>query len=29
VLIAKLFDFEPKEYFEAEEQAHVVPTVEF
>jgi len=29
VIIAKGFDFEPKEYFEAEEQARVAPTVEF
>jgi len=29
VVIAKAFDFEPKEYFEAEEQARVAPTVEF
>ena len=29
VIIAKGFNFEPKEYFEAEEQARVAPTVEF
>jgi LemA protein len=29
VLFAKAFNFAPKEYFEAEEQARVVPTVEF
>jgi len=29
VIIAKGFHFEPKEYFEAEEQARVAPTVEF
>ena len=29
VIIAKVFNFEPKEYFEAEEQARVAPTVEF
>jgi LemA protein len=29
VIVAKMFNFEPKEYFEAEEQARVVPTVEF
>ena len=29
VLIAKAFNFEPKEYFEAEDQARTVPTVEF
>jgi len=29
VLIAKAFHFEPKEYFEAEDQARTVPTVEF
>jgi LemA protein len=29
VVIAKLFDFEPREYFEADEQARTVPSVEF
>ena len=29
VIIAKMFNFEPKEYFEAEDQARVAPTVEF
>jgi LemA protein len=29
VIIAKTFNFEPKEYFEAEDQARVAPTVEF
>jgi LemA protein len=29
VILAKLFNFEPREYFEADEQAHTVPTVEF
>jgi LemA protein len=29
VIVAKMFNFEPKEYFEADEQARVVPTVEF
>jgi LemA protein len=29
VLIAKTFHFEPKEYFEAEDQARVAPTVQF
>jgi LemA protein len=29
VIIAKSFNFEPKEYFEAEVQARVAPTVEF
>jgi LemA protein len=29
VLIAKAFNFEPKEYFEAEDQARTAPTVEF
>ena len=29
VLIAKMFDFRPKEYFEAEDQARTAPTVEF
>jgi LemA protein len=29
VLIAKAFNFEPKEYFEADDQARTVPTVEF
>jgi LemA protein len=29
VIVAKMFNFEPKEYFEAEDQARVVPTVEF
>jgi len=29
VIIAKGFNFEPKEYFEAEEKARVAPTVEF
>ncbi len=29
VIIAKIFSFEPKEYFEAEDQARVAPTVEF
>jgi LemA protein len=29
VIIAKMFNFEPREYFEAEEQARAVPTVEF
>ena len=29
VVIAKMFNFEPKEYFEAEDQARVTPTVEF
>jgi LemA protein len=29
VIIAKTFNFEPKEYFEAEDQARVAPTVQF
>jgi LemA protein len=29
VIIAKTFNFEPKEYFEVEDQARVAPTVEF
>ena len=29
VIVAKLFNFEPREYFEADEQARTVPTVEF
>ena len=29
VIIAKMFNFEPKEYFEAEDQARTAPTVEF
>jgi LemA protein len=29
VLLAKAFNFEPKEYFEAEDQARTAPTVEF
>lgn len=29
VIFAKLFNFEPREYFEADEQARTVPTVEF
>jgi LemA protein len=29
VLVAKAFNFEPREYFEAEDQARTVPTVEF
>jgi LemA protein len=29
VIIAKTFNFEPKEYFEAEDQARVAPTVDF
>jgi LemA protein len=29
VVIAKMFNFEPKEYFEAEDQARTAPTVEF
>jgi LemA protein len=29
VIIAKTFNFEPKEYFEAEDQARVAPRVEF
>ncbi|HSM67341.1 MAG TPA: LemA family protein [Ilumatobacteraceae bacterium] len=29
VVVAKLFNFEPREYFEADEQARTVPTVEF
>ena len=29
VLIAKMFNFEPREYFEADEQARTAPTVEF
>jgi len=29
VIVANLFNFEPREYFEAEEQARDVPTVEF
>ncbi|HSL75054.1 MAG TPA: LemA family protein [Ilumatobacteraceae bacterium] len=29
VLVAKAFNFEPREYFEAEDQARMVPTVEF
>jgi LemA protein len=29
VIIAKMFNFEAKEYFEADEQARVAPTVEF
>jgi LemA protein len=29
VILAKMFNFEPREYFEADEPARVVPTVEF
>jgi len=29
VVFAKMFNFEPREYFEAEEQARTAPTVEF
>jgi LemA protein len=29
VILAKMFNFEPKEYFEAEDQARVAPKVEF
>ncbi len=29
VIIAKMFNFEPKEYFEAEDQARTAPSVEF
>jgi LemA protein len=29
VVLAKMFDFEPREYFEADEQARSVPSVEF
>ena len=29
VIIAKMFNFEPREYFEADEQARTAPTVEF
>ncbi len=29
VVLAKMFNFEPREYFEADEQARTVPTVEF
>jgi LemA protein len=29
VIIAKMFNFEPKEYFEAEDQARTAPTVQF
>jgi LemA protein len=29
VIIAKAFNFEPRDYFEADEQARTVPTVEF
>ena len=29
VILAKMFNFEPKEYFEVEDQARVAPTVEF
>jgi len=29
VVVAKMFNFEPKEYFEAEDQARIAPMVEF